>query len=144
LSKFPEAVLTGLDTRGDPFSVRVSTRNYDAATGELPMALPDALEADESRANILCHYHDDKMWHLDTAQVKGELRRQGDGWVFISEKFTPQSRWQAVSFLSFLKGARTAAQKYLDKRGLTRPAVNWAAVEELRRRAVQQRTTSST
>jgi hypothetical protein len=140
LSKFPEAVLTALDARGYPVSVRVNTRDYDAATGELPAVLPEALGAVEGPANLLCHYHDEKLWHLAIAQIKGRLQKRGDGWVFVSEKFTPQSRWQIVSFV---RGTQTSGQKYLDKRGLTRPAVNWAAVKEIRRRAAQAQSTLS-
>lgn len=52
----------------------------------------------------------------------------------MSEKFTPQKRFEMVSFL---RGAHVSAQKYLDRRGLARPAVNWAAVKE----KIQRRTT---
>jgi hypothetical protein len=38
-------------------------------------------------------------------------------------------------FFQFLANARTAAQKYLDKRGLQRPPINWSAVKEIQRRA---------
>ncbi|KWX67277.1 hypothetical protein [Mycobacterium sp. NAZ190054] len=135
LRKFPEAVLTALDARGYPFSVRVGTRAYDTVTGELPVVLPEALGAVAGPANLLCHFHDEKLWKLDSTQVKGCLRRRGDGWVFASEAFTPQSRLQLVSFL---RGAHTSAQKYLDRRGLARPAVNWASVKEIRHRAAEQ------
>ena len=60
LNKFDEAVLTVLDSDGYPGSVRVDPRAYDAATGELPSAVPDALRAVEGPANLLCHYHDER------------------------------------------------------------------------------------
>lgn len=137
LSRFPEAVLTALDADGYPISVRVDTRRYDAATGELPAVLPAQLAAVEGPANLLCHYHDDALWNLDSTQVKGRLERRGDRWVFVSTVFTPRSRLQLVSFL---RSTHSTAQKYLDSRGLPRPAVNWTAVKEIQRRAAQQRT----
>lgn len=138
LNGFAEAVLTALDSQGYPLSVRVSTDAYDAATGELAVTLPAELNAAEGPANLLCHSHDDKLWKLESAQVKGILERRGDGWVFISQAFTTQSASQMVSFL---RNIHRSGQKYLDTRGLPRPAVNWASVKEIRRRAAEQRTT---
>ena len=46
-----------------------------------------------------------------------------------------QSAVQTGACYFFIKGTRTSGQKYLDKRGLDRPAVNWAAVKEIQRRA---------
>lgn len=134
LSRFGEAVLTALDTDGYPVSVRVPTRDFDPATGRLTVTLPAELNAAESPANLLCHYHDEKLWSLDSAQVKGCLLRRDDAWVFAGEQFTPKSRFHMVSFL---RRIHISGQKYLDRRGLTRPAVNWAALSDIRRRAAK-------
>ncbi|KMO67297.1 hypothetical protein [Mycolicibacterium chlorophenolicum] len=135
LTRFPEAVLTAFDADGYPVSVRVRTRDYDATSGELHVTLPTELQPVESPANLLCHFHDDKLWHLDSTQIRGRLLARDGDWVFVSEMFTPPSRLQMVSFL---RSTHTSGQKYLDKRGLTRPTVNWAAVKEIRRRATQK------
>lgn len=132
LGAFDEAVLTVLDEHGYPISVRVPTRGYDATTGELPAVLPPTPAPVEGPANLLCHSHDDKLWNLQTAHIKGRLARRTRGWVFVSETFTPQSRWHMVSFL---KNANDSAQRYLDRRGLDRPTVDWAGIRELRRSA---------
>lgn len=131
LGKFDEAVLTALDVDGYPFSVRVFTRTYDRETGRLPAALPEVLRAAESPASLLCHYHDEKLWKLNAFQVKGRLEKRDDEWDFVTTSFTPPSKFAVVAFL---KGTRTSAQKYLDKRGLERPEVNWVAVNEIKRR----------
>ncbi|MGE2737114.1 hypothetical protein [Mycolicibacterium vaccae] len=132
LGQFDEAVLTVHDAQGYPVSVRVRTRDYDGATGELPVVLPEALAAVAGPASLLCHTHDEKLWNLDSAQVRGRLEQRDGDWVFVTESFTPKSRWFLVSFL---KNNNDTAQRYLDKRGLARPAVNWAAVQEIRHRA---------
>jgi hypothetical protein len=134
LGKFDEAVLTVLDADGYPASVRVGTRTYDAATGRLPVLLPDVLRAAEGSANLLCHHHDEKLWKLDAFQVKGRLEKRDDEWDFVTTSFTPPSRFAVVAFL---KGTRTAAQKYLDRRGLQRPEVNWDSVNEIKRRVAE-------
>jgi hypothetical protein len=131
LGKFDEAVLTVLDADGYPASVRVDTRTYDADTGRLPAALPDELRPIEGPANLLCHYHDEKMWKLKAIQVRGRLEKRDGEWDFVTTSFNPPSK---LAVVAFLKGTGTAAQKYLDRRGLERPEVNWVAVHELKRR----------
>ena len=94
--------------------------------------MPDAVRAVEGPANLMCHYHDEKMWKLKAILIKGRVENRDGAWVFVSTAFSPPSK---LEVLSFIKGrAGTSAQKYLDKRGLKRPAVNWAAVKEIKRR----------
>jgi hypothetical protein len=90
----------------------------------------------EGPADLLSHYHDEKMWHLNAIQVKGRIENRDGAWVFQSTKFDAPSK---LAFFHFLANARTAAQKYLDKRGLQRPPINWPAVKEIQRRASKQR-----
>ena len=132
LNKFDETVLTGVDAAGYAVSIRVDPAKYDATTGTLPAVFPTGLNVVEGPANLLSHSHDDKMWHLNMIQVKGRLERRNDGWVFQSAHFDAPSK---LALVQFLKGASASAQKYLDKRGLKRPPVNWAAVKEVQRRA---------
>jgi len=132
LGKFEEAVVTGVGADGYPVSVRVSTRDYDATTGTLAAAFPPALPVVDGPANVLAHSHDEKLWKLNMIQIKGRLERRGEGWVFQSTNFDAPAK---LAFVQFLRSTSASAQKYLDKRGLARPAVNWAAVKEIQRRA---------
>jgi hypothetical protein len=131
LGKFDEAVLTVLDADGYPLSVRVDAHAYDAGTGRLPAALPDVLDAAEGPANLLCHYHDEKLWKLKAIQVRGRLEKRDGEWDFVTTSFEPPSK---LALFAFLKGTGVAARKYLDRRGLKRPEVNWASVDEIKRR----------
>jgi hypothetical protein len=94
--------------------------------------LPDELRAVEGSANLLCHYHDEKMWNIQAITVKGGFARRDGAWVFSSTAFDAPSK---LALLSFIKGARTSAHRYLDKRGLARPRVDWVAIKEIQRRA---------
>jgi hypothetical protein len=132
LDKFDGAVLTGVDVDGYPVSIRVNSHDYDATTGTLPVAFPSALRVSEGPANLLAHSHDEKLWKLNMIQIKGRLETKGESWVFQSTNFDAPSK---LAFVQFLRNNSTAAQKYLDKRGLKRPEVNWAAAKELQRRA---------
>jgi hypothetical protein len=136
LGKFDEAVLTGLDADGYPVSIRVDPTTYNASTGSLPAPLPSALRVVEGPANLLCHSHDEKMWHLNAIHVKGRLESRDGAWVFQSTNFDAPSR---LVFFQFLANARRAGQKYLDKRGLQRPPINWSAVKEIQRRVSGKR-----
>ena len=136
LAKFDEAVLTALDVDGYPVSIRIDPRNYDATTGSLPATFPSALNVIAGPANLLSHSHDEKMWHLNAIQIKGRLESRDGGWVFQSANFDAPSK---LVFIQFLANTRTAGQKYLDKRGLTRPAINWSAVKEIQRRGRARR-----
>lgn len=132
LNKFPDAVLTATDRDGYPVSVRVPTHRYDGATGELSVLLPDVIDDTESPANLLCHSHDEKLWNLQMMTIKGTLEKRDGAWIFRSENFQPPSR---LAVLDFVRNARKSAQRYLDKRGLPRPEVNWAAIKDIQRRA---------
>lgn len=136
LGKFDEAVLTALDADGYPVSIRIDPRNYDATTGTLPATFPSALRATAGPANLMSHSHDEKMWHLNAIQIKGRLESRDGGWVFQSTNFDAPSK---LAFIQFLANTRTGGQKYLDKRGLPHPAINWAAIKEIQRRGSARR-----
>jgi hypothetical protein len=132
LNKFDEAVLTVLDSDGYPASVRVDPRAYNATTGELPATMPDALRAAEGPASLLCHSHDEKLWSLQMIELRGHVEKHQDVWSFVVNDFQPPSK---LAFLSFIGGVRKSGKKYLERRGLERPPVNWAAIKEIQRRA---------
>lgn len=133
LDKFPEAVLTAIDRDGYPVSYRVSTSAYNKASGELPVPPPPGpVDVAEGPASLLCHSHDEKLWNLQIITVAGTLESRDGAWIFRTGSFTPPSKLAVVTFVRSMRGS---AQKYLDKRGLTRPQVNWSAIKETQRRA---------
>ena len=134
LAKFPEAVVTAVDTDGYPVSIRQTAPHYDAETGQMPVAWPPDLTVAEGPATILCHSHDEKAWNLKAMQIKGRLERRAGEWTFISTAFTPPSG-MLIAFWQFSKNGRAATRRYLDKRGITPPTVNWDAIHDLWRRA---------
>jgi hypothetical protein len=135
LSEFGEAVLTVIDMHGYPVSVRVDPQAFDATTGQLSAALPDALHPTEGPAGLMCHYHDEKLWAIKLMQIKGRLEKRDGEWTFVSTTFNAPSK---LAFVSFITAARSSAQHYLDKRGLSRPDVDWAAIKETQRRVEQR------
>jgi hypothetical protein len=132
LAKFDLAVLTFMDVNGYPVSMRVETSGYDRATGVLTATVPDALAPVAGAANLMCHSHNEQLWNLKMMAIKGTLEQSDDAWAFRSEQFDPPSR---LAVLQFVGNLRRSAQRYLDRRGLSRPQVNWDSVKEIQRRA---------
>jgi hypothetical protein len=135
LSRFPELVVTAMSANGYPVSVRHQSLRYDARTGELPFAISEHLAMVVGPANVLAHYHDEKLWHLRAMQIRGRVERRGSDWVFISAAVTPPPRGQIRTLWRLASTLRRSADRYLAKRGLTRPDVNWAAVDILQQQA---------
>ena len=132
LAKFDLAVLTFMDVNGYPASMRVETSGYDGATGVLTATVPDALIPVAGAANLMCHSHNEQLWNLKMMAIKGTLEQSEGAWAFRSKQFDPPSRLAVVQFVGNL---RRSAQRYLDRRGLSRPEVNWDSVKEIQRRA---------
>jgi len=128
ISKFSEGVVTALDSAGYPVSVRQTSLAYDAATGTIPVTIPEALDAVEGPASLLCHFHDEQLWNLSAIQLRGRVEKRSGQWVFVTTAFTPPSMWQMV------KNVRASTKKYLADRGLVgdaAPVVNYVAIERL-------------
>jgi hypothetical protein len=132
LAKFPEAVLTALDPAGYPVSVRQWAPRYDPATGEFTISWPSNLPVAEGPAMVLCHCHDENLWNIQQLQIKGRLERRADRWVFASTDFRRPPRSQLGVFWRLARDMRRAGRRYLDRRGLQMPTVNWKALQALR------------
>jgi hypothetical protein len=127
--KFSEGVLNAVDASGYPISVRQLSLPYDAATGTMPVVLPPSLGAVEGPASLLCHFHDEKLWSLRMALLKGRLERRDGTWVFVTTSFTPPSPLRQIRDMS------KTTQRYLEQRNLPMPKVDFAAVERMWTRA---------
>ncbi len=131
IGKFEEGVVNALDERGYPLSVRQTSLPYDGATGRMRVVIPENLGAQEGRASLLCHTHDEKLWNLRSILLHGRLERESGAWVFVTTSFTPPS------VLQMLRNVRKAATKYLADRGLPTPEVNYEAVARLWEKAAR-------
>jgi hypothetical protein len=81
----------------------------------------------EGPAGLLCHYHDEKLWGLQFVHVAGRAERRGGRWVFVSTKLMPPPKG---GFLGFARSMSRTTTKYLAKRRLERPAVDWSSIKE--------------
>jgi hypothetical protein len=134
VAKFPEAVLTALDPSGYPVSVRQVAPHYDPASGEFTARWPPDLPVTEGPAMVLCHYHDENLWNIKQLQIKGRLERRADQWVFTSTDLRRPPRSQLTLFWHMARDMRRAGRRYVDRRGLEMPTLNFEALQALRRR----------
>jgi hypothetical protein len=94
--KFSNAVLTGLDAGGYPFSVRC-TSQIDESNQVLKIMLPEQGLIRPGPAGLLYHSHNAKLWDLLVMQVLGRLEQAEQSWVFHPERFIPGPVYRARS-----------------------------------------------
>ena len=130
LASYPEVVLNAVDAAGFPYSVRQKTERL-GADGSMRVDIPASFAPVAGRASLLGHYHDDHLWNMRMALVKGRIEPRQEGWVFVTEEIPPQSQLQRML------QARRSARAYLAKRNLPWPQVNWAALDRMWAEAAQ-------
>lgn len=130
---FGSAVLSGLDGRGYPVSVRCVPVVDPTGRERLRIELPRGVEIASDRAGLLYHRHDEDLWNLRSFIVRGRLDREGDVEVtFEPERFVGGAGIGGIrGILRFVRGGRRTAARYLAHRGLERPKIPWAWVKAL-------------
>jgi hypothetical protein len=130
LSEFPSAILSGCDNLGYPYSVRCIPIP-DANKQVLQLQLSEVAALQPGPASLLCYEHDEWIDNMRSFVVRGTLE-QGDGWLFRPEQFIPGV---GIGFLggmpNFARESRRVSKRYLEKRGLSRPQVDWDEVDSL-------------
>jgi hypothetical protein len=129
LAKYPSAVLTGMDGEGYPFSLRCKPEP-DAAKQALKITLPDYAQLKPGPASILCHYHDDQLWQQTNFVLRGSLDQADGQWMFRPTQFI-EGAGAGMSLLRQVREGRGSAKKYLAKRGLARPKIDWAKLKAI-------------
>jgi hypothetical protein len=132
LGQFPNAVLTGKDREGYPFSIRCKPQVDE---GRQVLHIPPFEQGfiQEGPAGLLYHSHNEALWDLKAVQILGRLQQAEGKWVFYPERFIAGAGLQGpVDQMRQLFKARADAKRYLEKRGLPRPKVRWDEIEELK------------
>ncbi|MFE2477918.1 pyridoxamine 5'-phosphate oxidase family protein [Streptomyces sp. NPDC059389] len=123
LGRTPTAVLAGRDASGAPLLARVRPR--PTTSGHLIEVPPDCL-VEPGPASLLVHRHDELLNHMYNALVRGELRQTGSGWLLVpSNVIEPMGSGRVSDALRVLRQTRRSTDRYLERRGLPRPKVQW-------------------
>jgi hypothetical protein len=134
LPRFSSAVLTGLDSGGDPVSVRCQPAVDDQAQ-VLRVLVPDGLGFVPGPAGLLCHQHDEQLWRLKSFLLRGSLERTVHDWVFRPRQLVRGMDTTPLSNLRVLRAGRRTAKRYLAARGLPRPTIPWEHYAQLKDQA---------
>jgi hypothetical protein len=135
LQAYPNAVLTGLDAQSYPFSIRCSPQIDESC--QLLLIAPAGEDAIQpGPAGLMCHAHNELLWEIKSFQIQGRLEKTGAGWVFHPQRLIPGEDAQTMmgQFRTLFK-SRASAKKYLDKRGLPWPKVDWVGFAEVKAKA---------
>ena len=129
LPLFPTVVLTWPDHRGYPVSVRLAVEPVDALQ-VLRFHAPAGLELRAGPASMMSHSHDEQTWHVKSFMTRGLLERDDQAWVFRPLTFI--HGYGIARFADQVRGVlrpRSTARRYLNKRGLARPAIPWDKIK---------------
>jgi hypothetical protein len=125
VTRFPDAVLSGVDDDGWPASVRCRPR-YDRARAVLRCDRAPGVEIVEGRASLLWHAHDARLGRLRSFLVQGELVADGAEWVVTPTRVRAGPGMSGpLGDVAVFGAARRRAGRYLAARGLARPRVPW-------------------
>ena len=126
--RFDSAVLTTVTPDG-PISVRCHPK---ADTTRRVLEIHDPDDSMPGPASILYHRHDERLWKLRSCLILGQLGEDDDEWLFMPERLVPGMGVGGISsYIRFLRQGRRTATRYLEVRGLARPAVQWDEVASL-------------
>ncbi len=136
LQGFSSPVLTGLDSDGYPLSIRCEL-SLDETHQVLRLSLPGWTRLTPGPASILCHVHNQLLWDLRSFLIRGTLEPiGGDRLLFRPSRFVPGIGIGGLAgMMRFALAKRRTARRYLQRRGLQRPTIDWAKLKALQARA---------
>ncbi|MFE1788802.1 pyridoxamine 5'-phosphate oxidase family protein [Streptomyces sp. NPDC059525] len=123
LGRTPTAVLAARSASGAPVLAR--TRPRPTRSGYL-VEVPADCPVEPGPASLLVHRHDELLNHMYNALVRGDLRRTDAGWLLEpSTVIEPMGSGRASDALRVLSRTKRSTDRYLRRRGLRRPKVQW-------------------
>jgi len=124
---FANAVLTSVDDRGYPFSLRCQPK-LDLDRRVMRIKTNNTSRLLDGSACLLFHSHDERLWNQKSFVISGELETSREGWDFRPLRFIPGMGLNGIwSYWTYITKGRRTAKNYLAKRGLPRPKVDWEA-----------------
>ncbi|MER8097829.1 pyridoxamine 5'-phosphate oxidase family protein [Streptomyces goshikiensis] len=133
LTSLPTAVLAGRDASGAPVLAR--TRPRPTPAGYL-VEVPGDCPVERGSASLLVHRHDEHLNHMYNALVRGDLRPTAEGWLLVpTAVIEPMGSGGPKDALRVLRQAKRATDRYLTRRGLDRPKVEWDRFRALAERS---------
>ncbi|MEV5706418.1 pyridoxamine 5'-phosphate oxidase family protein [Actinoallomurus sp. NPDC052274] len=131
LAGFPSAVLGARDASGAP---QLARTRVTATAGGFAVGPPPECAVVPGPASLLVHRHDDHLNAVRNVLVRGELRADGDDWLLVPDRVVePGNVEKPREAIRTLRNVRRATRRYLERRSLSRPRVEWDRFRELAR-----------
>ncbi len=135
---FNGGILTGIDQTDRPagFPCRPEP---DHESKLLLISVADAPALRDGPASLLFRKHDERLVKLRSFLLRGRIQRFGDEWHFEPLALVSgQGHGGPFSYIRLLRTGRRNSRRYLARRGLARPQVEWTEIEELLAEARQR------
>jgi hypothetical protein len=139
LERYDNAVLTGFDEDGFPFSVRC-VPSAQPQEHRIGVEVPQQSGIQPGRASLLMHSHNEELWDLTSVLIRGTLVHSRSGWYLApaSVQGNPEVAGMVEQFKSLFRMRKTAG-RYLERRNIDRPKVPWTDIQRLQREAAELR-----
>ncbi|MBO1332181.1 pyridoxamine 5'-phosphate oxidase family protein [Streptomyces sp. VRA16 Mangrove soil] len=129
LAAHATAVLAARDASGAPVLARTGTAPAD---GGFTVCPPADHAVVPGPASLLVHRHDDRLNRMRNTLVRGVLDRSDDGWLLVPDRvLEPMGAGRPSDALRVLRSTRRATDRYLRRRELPRPRVQWDRFREV-------------
>lgn len=143
LPSFENAVLTGVDADGYPYSLRCKPA-ADSTARLLRVQLRPYAPILAGPASLLCHSHDENLWNLRSFLVRGNLTRKDGEWILEPQRYVPGAGVEGIrGMVRFVTGSRRNTKRYLRKRGLSRPRIPWDSINDIKAQIKEEERSSS-
>lgn len=127
---YPSVVVTGMDAKGYPYSVRCHVQP-DMTAEVVQVDLPSSAEIQPGPASLMGHYYDEQLWQQTSFVLNGRLEQRENGWHFHPEKVVGEISQNPLAVLRSLFKLRRTAHNYLKKRNLPKPKVAYEEIHAL-------------
>ena len=125
LPGFSSAVLATAGADEPPILQRVRLQADQAAGG---FVVQGGLDLASGPASLLLHRHDDLLSNQRQLGILGALSTSDGRWLFRPDRLLPNMfPDNPLEMMRTLYRARRSAARYLERRGLSRPPIDWAA-----------------
>jgi hypothetical protein len=130
MRRFRSAVLAAVDGGGRPMLLRVVP---ELRYGGLFLPTPADQRLATGPASLLLHRHNANVGAMRGVVLTGSIDAQGDGFWFRADRLIDgQKRLDPVTAARVVRGLRSEANRYLERRGIARPGIPWDELKALK------------
>jgi hypothetical protein len=128
LTRYPTAVFTSKDQQGYPYSVRAAVSEV-GNDGQLRVSPEQPFAGLEGLTSLLWHRHNGHAGELSSLLVAGIATHTNGEWIFVPQRIPGKPSLDAMSYEDWVADARARSLRYLEKRGMQAPSIDWSVFD---------------